>query len=85
MLNEIFADVPVSLSSEVLPELMEYERTITTVANSYIKPQVSRYLKNLLDSLEGKTKHLRVLRSDGGLSSVSLANQFPVTLALSGK
>ena len=63
---------------------MEYERTITTVANSYIKPQVSRYLDNLLISLKGKTKHLRVLRSDGGLSSVSLANQFPVTLALSG-
>lgn len=63
---------------------MEYERTITTVANSYIKPQVSRYLDNLLTSLKGKTKHLRVLRSDGGLSSVSLANRFPVTLALSG-
>lgn len=77
-------DTPVSISSEVLPELMEYERTITTVANSYIKPQVSRYLNNLLNSLRGKTKHLRVLRSDGGLSSVSLANRFPVTLALSG-
>lgn len=77
-------DTPVSLSSEVLPELMEYERTITTVANSYVKPQVSQYLSNLLTSLKGKTKHLRVLRSDGGLSSVSLANQFPVTLALSG-
>ena len=77
-------DTPVSLSSEVLPELMEYERTITTVANSYIKPQVSRYLSNLLNSLKGKTKHLRVLRSDGGLSSISLANQFPVILALSG-
>ena len=85
MLEEMLPDIPVSLSSEVLPELMEYERTITTVANSYIKPQVSRYLNNLLDSLKGKTKHLRVLRSDGGLSSVSLANRFPVTLALSGQ
>ena len=84
VLAEVLPDTPVSLSSEVLPELMEYERTITTVANSYIKPQVSRYLNNLLISLKGKTKHLRVLRSDGGLSSVSLANQFPVTLALSG-
>lgn len=63
---------------------MEYERTVTTVANSYLKPQVSLYLYNLLRSLQGKTKHLRVLRSDGGLSSVSLASQFPVTLALSG-
>jgi 5-oxoprolinase (ATP-hydrolysing) len=63
---------------------MEYERTVTTVANSYIKPQVSLYLSNLLKALEGKTKHLQILRSDGGLSSVSMASRFPVTLALSG-
>ena len=63
---------------------MEYERTITTVANSYVEPRVSLYLLNLMQSLKGKTKHLRILRSDGGLSSVSLASRFPVTLALSG-
>ncbi|KAJ1542982.1 hypothetical protein HK405_009608, partial [Cladochytrium tenue] len=68
----------------VLPELAEYERTVTTVANSYLGPQVSKYLNNLQKSLEGKTKHLRILRSDGGLSSVALASRFPVTLALSG-
>jgi 5-oxoprolinase (ATP-hydrolysing) len=84
VLQKYLPDTPVSLSSEVLPELMEYERTVTTVANSYVKPQVSMYLQNLLKSLEGKTKNLRILRSDGGLSSVSLASQFPVTLALSG-
>ena len=75
---------PVSISSEVLPELMEYERTITTVVNSYIEPRVSLYLKNLLKHLEGKAKHLRILRSDGGLSSVSLASRFPVSWVLSG-
>lgn len=63
---------------------MEYERTVTTVANSYVKPQVSTYLHILLKSLEGKTENLRILRSDGGLSSVSLVCEFPVTLALSG-
>jgi N-methylhydantoinase A/oxoprolinase/acetone carboxylase beta subunit len=84
ILAEKLPDTPVSLSSDVLPELMEYERTVTTVANSYVKPQVALYLNNLLKSLQGKTKHLRILRSDGGLSSVSLASQFPVTLALSG-
>lgn len=42
------------------------------------------YLNNLLKSLEGKTKHLRILRSDGGLSSVALASKYPVNLALSG-
>ncbi|KAJ7178558.1 5-oxoprolinase [Mycena crocata] len=84
VLADVLPDIPVSLSSDVLPELMEYERAVTTVCNSYVKPKVSLYLNNLLKSLEGKTKHLRILRSDGGLSSVSLATQFPVTLALSG-
>ena len=63
---------------------MEYERTITTVVNSYVEPSVSRYLENLLKSLEGKAKHLRILRSDGGLSSVRLARRFPVSWVLSG-
>jgi 5-oxoprolinase (ATP-hydrolysing) len=45
---------------------------------------VALYLNNLLKSLEGKTKHLRILRSDGGLSSVALASKYPVNLALSG-
>lgn len=81
---KLLPNTPVSISSEVLPELMEYERTITTVVNSYVEPSVRQYLHNLLQSLEGKAKHLRILRSDGGLSSVSLASRFPVTWVLSG-
>lgn len=84
VLSREFPNRPVSLSSEVLPELMEYERTVTTVANSYIEPSVSLYLKNLLEALKGKTKHLRILRSDGGLSSIPLACKYPVLTALSG-
>lgn len=81
---KLLPNTPVSISSEVLPELMEYERTITTLVNSYVEPRVSLYLQNLLKSLEGKAKHLRILRSDGGLSSVSLASRFPVSWVLSG-
>ena len=84
IVQELLPDIPVSISSEVLPELMEYERTITTVVNSYVEPSVSRYLKNLLKSLKGKAQHLRILRSDGGLSSVRLARRFPVSWVLSG-
>ena len=84
IVSKLLPDTPVSISSEVLPELMEYERTITTVVNSYVEPSVSLYLRNLLKSLEGKAKHLRILRSDGGLSSVSLASRFPVSWVLSG-
>ena len=84
VVEELLPHVPVSFSSEVLPELMEYERTITTVVNSYVEPRVSRYLDNLLKSLEGKVKHLRILRSDGGLASVRLASRLPVSWVLSG-
>lgn len=84
IVREILPGIPISISSEVLPELMEYERTITTVVNSYVEPQVNLYLDNLLESLEGKAKHLRILRSDGGLSSIRLASRFPVTWVLSG-
>ena len=80
----LLPETSVSISSDVLPELMEYERTITTVVNSYVEPSVRTYLSSLLESLEGKARHLRVLRSDGGLSSVTLASQFPVTWVLSG-
>ncbi len=78
--------IPISLSSEVVPELQEYERTITTVANSYVRPEVSKYLDNLQQELEarmGGTK-LSVLRSDGGLSTASAATKFPVNLLMSG-
>ncbi|KAI9735145.1 MAG: hypothetical protein M1834_001733 [Cirrosporium novae-zelandiae] len=84
ILRKLFPNTSISLSSEVLPEMMEYERTITSVANAYVEPKVSLYLRNLIKSLEGKAKTLRILRSDGGLSSPSLASRFPVTLALSG-
>lgn len=84
VVSKILPGVPVSISSAVLPELMEYERTITTVVNSYVEPNVSAYLNKLLDSLRTKTDHLRILRSDGGLSSVELAERFPVNWILSG-
>ncbi len=78
--------VPVSLSSTVLPELREYERTLTTVANSYVLPQVGRYVANLADQLRenGVDAALSILRSDGGLASASVAAANPVSLLLSG-
>ena len=84
VINRLSPATPVSISTEVLPELSEYERTITTVANSYIGPGVSRYLRNLTSSLDAKTKHIRILRSDGGLSSIDLASQLPINHVLSG-
>jgi N-methylhydantoinase A len=78
--------VPVSLSSEVVPEMQEYERTVTTVANSYVAPRVSRYVRNLHRELKKRMQdvQLHVLRSDGGLASAKAAEAFPVNLLMSG-
>jgi N-methylhydantoinase A len=88
--REIVADeapeLPVSISSEIVPEYGEYERTLTTAINDYARPQVIRYLDGLDDSLEdaGSTAKMNVVRSDGGLMSSEAAKNRPVELALSG-
>ncbi|WP_432892175.1 hydantoinase/oxoprolinase family protein [Kribbella sp. CA-245084] len=83
---EILPGVPVSRSSAVLPELREYERTITTVANAAVQPQVTRYVANLEAQLResGVQGRLCILRSDGGLVSASVAADSPVNLLMSG-
>ena len=88
--REIIADeapeLPVSISSEIVPEYGEYERTLTTVINDYARPEVIEYLDSLDDSLEaaGSTATMNVVRSDGGLMSSGAAKSRPVELALSG-
>jgi N-methylhydantoinase A len=83
---EVLPGVPVSLSSDVLPELREYERTVTTVANGYVQPQVRRYIGTLSQRLRdgGVAGELAILRSDGGLSAADAAVEAPVTMLLSG-
>ncbi|MEO1033992.1 MAG: hydantoinase/oxoprolinase family protein [Pseudomonadota bacterium] len=78
--------VPVSLSSDVVPEMQEYERTITTVANSYVRPKVSSYVRNLQRKLKKTMKDvkLHILRSDGGMASSKTAEAYPVNLLMSG-
>ncbi|MBT5674584.1 MAG: hydantoinase/oxoprolinase family protein [Rhodospirillaceae bacterium] len=84
--EEIMPDVPVSISSEVLPEMYEYERAITTVANSYVAPVVRDYLSNLSNEMKKRevNAHLHILRSDGGLSSVEASRNSPVNVLMSG-
>ena len=84
--REELPGIPVSLSSRVVPEMQEYERTVTTVANSYVRPRVSRYVHNLREKLEQTTESvkLHILRSDGGLASAASSEEFPVNLLMSG-
>jgi N-methylhydantoinase A len=79
-------NIPVSLSSEVVPEMQEYERTVTTVANSYVRPKVSKYIANLKTKIEQTAQDvkLHILRSDGGLAGAEAAEEYPVNLLMSG-
>ena len=83
---EILPDVPLSLSHIVLPEMQEYERTLTTVANAAVRPIMRNYVRNLRTKLRdsGMAGSLSLLRSDGGLMSSEKAEEHPVSLLMSG-
>ena len=84
---EIFIDTPISISSDVVPEMQEYERTETTVVNSYVRPEVASYVGNLqaaLDEKMGADTQLSILRSDGGLASARASAESPVNMLMSG-
>lgn len=78
--------IPVCLSSALLPEIKEYERTSTTVVNAYIVPVVSRYLRLLTGGLAdlGVTAPLQVMQSSGGAMGVEAASTRPIHLIESG-
>jgi N-methylhydantoinase A len=85
--RELAPGIPVSTSASIMPEMYEYERTETTVVNSYVRPVVSRYVSNLQSELQsrmGNNVMLQILRSDGGLSSAQAAMDQPVNLLMSG-
>jgi N-methylhydantoinase A len=86
ILAERAPEMAVSISSEVAPEIREYERTSTTVANVYTRPLVEGYLRSLEDRLRrlGFRGSLYIMLSNGGTASVETACRFPVRLLESG-
>lgn len=81
-----YPDLSISLSSSVDPAFREYERTVVTTFDAYIKPVVDRYLANLEHGL-GKTGvpcPLQIMQSRGGIASSPIVRQRPVRLFLSG-
>lgn len=86
ILSEEAPEMAVSLSSEVAPEIREYERTSTTAANVYARPLVEGYLRSLEDRLRrvGFDGSLYIMLSNGGTASVETACRFPVRLLESG-
>ena len=86
IVEEIDAGMPVSLSSEILPEFREYERALVTVMNAYVRPSMRRYLSGFEEKLHRVQfqPSVNIVRSDGGLMSVERASQSPVHTMLSG-
>ncbi len=79
-------DLPLSVSSEVLPEIKEYERTSTTVINAYVMPIVARYLRSLRGGLDRAEVPARLLlmQSNGGLMTAEAAVAKPMHIVESG-
>ncbi|HRQ42031.1 MAG TPA: hydantoinase/oxoprolinase family protein [Chloroflexota bacterium] len=76
------SNLPISLSSDILPEYREYERTATTVINAYVAPLMSRYLGRLAAGLGARP--LTIMQSNGGVISAEMAGQQAARTALSG-
>jgi N-methylhydantoinase A/oxoprolinase/acetone carboxylase beta subunit len=75
-------NIPFSLSSDILPEHREYERTVVTAVNAYLMPIISQYLKKL--ELKLKNAYLRIMQSNEGYISPEIAKAEPIRTALSG-
>lgn len=86
LLAEIDPSMWISISSEVIPQEREYERTSTTVVNAYVKPLAERYISSLLDKLNslGFQRQLLIMLSSGGMITSDTAKEFPVRFAESG-
>lgn len=85
--KEILGDqVTICLSSQVCPEMREYERFSTTVANSYVRPLMSRYLQRLSEQVKqvGMRCQMLMMMSGGGLTTLQQAMRFPIRLVESG-
>src|SRR6266581_216814 len=86
VIHALHPDFPVTVSSDVLPEFREYERTLTACMNSYVRPKVEAYISNLEASLADLAVKgdLNLLRSDAGLMTTKVASENPIYGILSG-
>lgn len=83
---EEYPEAVLSLSHEVLPEYREYERTMTTLVDAYVKPVMARYMRNVAERLgdELRQKPFLVMKSNGGVISAEQVTGRPIATALSG-
>lgn len=81
-----YPDLPVTVSSELVPQIQEYERTSTTVVNAYIRPVIERYARKLEERLKaiGISVPLNIMQSNGGILPAELAARKPIFIIESG-
>jgi 5-oxoprolinase (ATP-hydrolysing) len=86
LLSDAYPQIAVSLSSDVQPELREYERTSTTTANAYVQPLMQRYVDRLVEAFteQGFAGQFHLMQSAGGLVSPKTAVAYPIRLLESG-
>ncbi|MGO8920439.1 MAG: hydantoinase/oxoprolinase family protein [Stellaceae bacterium] len=86
VLAKLLPDLAITLSSDVCPEMREYERWSSACANAYVQPLMARYLKRLEDALRerGFRCPMFLITSAGGLTTVETARRFPIRLVESG-
>lgn len=86
ILEAAFPDIPITTSTEVAPEIREYERANTACANAYVLPLMQRYLGNLSEKLAalGLKQPLHLMQSSGGIASVETGRKAPIHLIESG-
>lgn len=86
LLKAALPSLGVTLSSEVCPEVREYERTSTAIANAYVQPLMAGYLARMAEALRQEQFRgaIYLVTSGGGLTSIETAQRFPVRLVESG-
>jgi N-methylhydantoinase A len=86
LIKEVDEDMGVSLSSEIDPMFREYERTVVTAFDAYIRPVIERYVDELASTLGSIdiSSPLQIMQSRGGVTSASLVSGKPVSVLLSG-
>ncbi len=86
LLASLLPGIPLSLAAEVAPEMREWERFSTTVANAYVQPAIARYLRRLEAGMRevGFTAPVYLMQSGGRLTTIETACRFPIRLVESG-
>ncbi|MFD1707881.1 hydantoinase/oxoprolinase family protein [Siminovitchia sediminis] len=86
LLEKYLPGMPISISYDVLPKWKEYERASTVIADAYIKPIVSSYLRQLQERFEEKgiTRNVGIMKSNGGIMTLAATDRAPINTAVSG-